>query len=64
MRNDDRDFLLFCLVVIVVCGAIVIGIYSIVSNNAEERCAALGAKAHFTYQTRYLCVTPDGRIVG
>lgn len=32
-------------------------------RNAEERCAALGAEPRYTYQTRYLCVTPDGRIV-
>lgn len=31
---------------------------------AQERCAALGAEPEYTYQTRYICITPDGRVVG
>lgn len=33
-------------------------------NAAEKACAELGAKPEYTYRTRYICITPDGRVVG
>jgi hypothetical protein len=32
-------------------------------RNAEAACAELGAAPRYTYRTRYICVTPDGRVV-
>lgn len=33
-------------------------------KNAEEVCASLGARPNYTYRTHYICVTPEGRVVG
>ncbi len=33
-------------------------------KNAETYCAQFGAEPQYTYRTRYICVTPDGRVVG
>lgn len=51
----------------VICGGsalIVNWAFSHDERNAEKTCTALGAEPHYTYRTHYICVTPDGRVVG
>lgn len=61
----------FIVGVIAFIVAVVIGSYFLVNaafrhdmRNAEKACSALQAQPIYTKGTHYLCVTPDGRIVG
>lgn len=56
---------------IVLMATVIFGLWKFVYwafDQAEKAavvaCAELNAKPHFTYRTDYICVTPDGRIVG
>jgi hypothetical protein len=56
--------------IIVGIGAIIWLSYWLVDNGfkhdmraAEQDCSQYGAVPEYTYQTRYICVTPDGRVV-
>lgn len=59
-----RRSILFQLVVIVVLVLLSCGIISFARYLATGDCAQYNAKPHFTHSTYYICVTPDGRIVG
>lgn len=57
--------------VIALVVAIMIGSYLFVDavfrhdmSKAERTCSALEAEPIYTKGTHYLCVTPDGRVVG
>lgn len=61
----------FFLAILVGLGLIGWGAWALVDwaftsdmRNAEAHCAQLDAKPQYTYRTRYICVTPDGRVVG
>jgi hypothetical protein len=58
------------IVALLVVAAVFYGSYLLIDwawdrdvRNANEHCAQLGATPQYTYRTRYLCVTPDGRVV-
>ncbi len=60
-------FILGIILALVVIGgaayALVDWAWSIDVRNAEADCSAKGARPSYTYRTRYVCVTPDGRVV-
>jgi hypothetical protein len=55
--------ILATVLVVVGLGILVDAVFEHDMRNAEEHCASLGAEPHYTYQTRYICITPDGRVV-
>lgn len=52
------------ILIIGISGVATYWVFSHDEHNADKACAALGAEPHYTYRTRYICVTPDGRVVG
>ncbi len=57
---------LIVAVLAVVAGVYGLGVWIQRSQDATQRriCAALGARAVATGRSEFLCVSPDGRVVG
>lgn len=54
------------LLVIIAVGSVILVEWASTTeeHNATVTCQKLSATPHYTYRTDYICVTPDGRVVG
>lgn len=63
MSRPDRKFRLTLALSFVALIALVLGIAYAVNARRAADCARLGARS-VSIQSGYLCISPDGRVVG